>query len=228
MNEAFCVYRDMYYEKGAISSVYLWDLDDGFAGTVLLKKRNFYDNVVTIYIMSGVGLDKQDTDEDQETGDSTSPEPVEVEQPATTEIKGMYVAGWDSMHVFEASDRSRQATYKVTSSLFVHLVSRAYPHMVLSGYTSKQNIYEGIPCDDFSTHAANIGRIVEDIEGKMRAAYQDVSFARCRDIVQELRQLGGGLREKQRQRGIQQELVGLLRMRKPMGAATSTEPPESL
>lgn len=36
-NEAFDVYRDLYYE-GGISSVYFWNLDDGFAGVVLLKK----------------------------------------------------------------------------------------------------------------------------------------------------------------------------------------------
>jgi capping protein beta len=36
-NEAFDVYRDLYYE-GGISSVYFWDIDEGFAGCVLLKK----------------------------------------------------------------------------------------------------------------------------------------------------------------------------------------------
>jgi hypothetical protein len=37
-NEAFDTYRELYYE-GGLSSVYLWDLDDGgFAGVVLLKK----------------------------------------------------------------------------------------------------------------------------------------------------------------------------------------------
>lgn len=39
-NEAFDVYRDLYYE-GGVSSVYLWNLDDGFAGVVLLKKGKF-------------------------------------------------------------------------------------------------------------------------------------------------------------------------------------------
>lgn len=37
MNQAFDVYRGLYFE-GGVSSVYLWDLDDGFAGVVLLKK----------------------------------------------------------------------------------------------------------------------------------------------------------------------------------------------
>lgn len=36
-NESFDVYRDLYYE-GGVSSVYLWDQDDGFAGVALFKK----------------------------------------------------------------------------------------------------------------------------------------------------------------------------------------------
>jgi capping protein beta len=39
-NEAFDVYRELYYE-GGVGSVYFWDLDDGFAGVVLLKKGSF-------------------------------------------------------------------------------------------------------------------------------------------------------------------------------------------
>ncbi|ODQ67514.1 F-actin capping protein, beta subunit [Nadsonia fulvescens var. elongata DSM 6958] len=41
-NDSFDIYRDLYYE-GGISSVYLWDLNDGsssFAGVVLLKKKS--------------------------------------------------------------------------------------------------------------------------------------------------------------------------------------------
>merc|ERR1712002_1433973 len=36
-NQAFDQYRDMYFE-GGVSSVYLWDLDHGFAGVILIKK----------------------------------------------------------------------------------------------------------------------------------------------------------------------------------------------
>jgi len=36
-NYNFNIYRDLYYE-GGVSSAYLWDTDDGFAGVVLLKK----------------------------------------------------------------------------------------------------------------------------------------------------------------------------------------------
>lgn len=36
-NGAFDQYREMYFE-GGVSSVYLWDLDHGFAGVILIKK----------------------------------------------------------------------------------------------------------------------------------------------------------------------------------------------
>lgn len=37
-NEVFDAYRDLYYDNGGVSSVYLWDLDNGFAGCFLVKK----------------------------------------------------------------------------------------------------------------------------------------------------------------------------------------------
>jgi len=37
LNSAFEAYRDLYYD-GGISSVYMWDLDSGFAGVVCIKK----------------------------------------------------------------------------------------------------------------------------------------------------------------------------------------------
>lgn len=54
-NEAFDVYRELYYE-GGVSSVYFWNLDDGFAGVVLLKKgmftfsQGYHFNVLFFYI----------------------------------------------------------------------------------------------------------------------------------------------------------------------------------
>lgn len=39
-NEAFSTYANLYYDSGVISSVYFWDVDDGFAGVVLFKKGN--------------------------------------------------------------------------------------------------------------------------------------------------------------------------------------------
>lgn len=37
-NQAFDTYRELYFE-GGVSSSYLWDLDNGFAGVILIKKN---------------------------------------------------------------------------------------------------------------------------------------------------------------------------------------------
>ena len=50
-NELFDAYRELYFE-GGISSVYLWDLDDGFAGCFLIKKP-IHDNQNNTYVNEG-------------------------------------------------------------------------------------------------------------------------------------------------------------------------------
>ena len=39
--EVVCTDSGYRYYEGGVSSVYFWDLDDGFAGVVLLKKSMF-------------------------------------------------------------------------------------------------------------------------------------------------------------------------------------------
>jgi hypothetical protein len=48
-NAAFDQYREMYFE-GGVSSVYLWDLDHGFAGQYRSLKTVFRIRVITIRI----------------------------------------------------------------------------------------------------------------------------------------------------------------------------------
>lgn len=63
--------------------------------------------------------------------------------------------------------------------------------------------------DDPSAHVANIGRMVEDIELKMRNSLQEVYFGKTQDIVNDLRSLGS-LEESRKQAEIQKELAGRL------------------
>ncbi|KLO17429.1 F-actin capping protein, beta subunit [Schizopora paradoxa] len=183
-NEAFDTYRELYFE-GGVSSVYLWDLDDGgFAGVVVLKK------VLT----------------------STS----------TASPSG----SWDSIHVFEASERGRNAHYKLTSTIMLHLVTKtsskakgAPPaedgnsggtgEIVLSGSMTRQ-VEQDHPLADPSSHITNTGRMVEDQETKMRNLLQDVYFGKTRDVVHDLRSVDD-LENARRQRDLQRELVGLMK-----------------
>ncbi|KAL5258728.1 hypothetical protein ACHWQZ_G009256 [Mnemiopsis leidyi] len=44
LNEAFKIYMDMYYGEEALSSVYVWDIDNGFAAAILFKKMMIGEN----------------------------------------------------------------------------------------------------------------------------------------------------------------------------------------
>ncbi|KAF9004062.1 F-actin capping protein beta subunit [Cyathus striatus] len=146
-NEAFDTYREMYYE-GGVSSVYLWDPEDGrssFAGTVLLKKT----------LTAGTPIDPS--------------------------------GSWDSIHVFEVVERGRQAHYKLTSTVMLHLETaedrkhterkgvegwKREGEVDLSGSLTRQTEQDW-PLQDFNTHVANIGKMIEEMENKMRNLIQE-------------------------------------------------------
>ncbi|KAJ1912818.1 hypothetical protein H4219_005459 [Mycoemilia scoparia] len=169
-NAAFETYKELYF-NGGVSSVYLWDLEDGFAGVVLIKK---------------------------ECNESAN-------------AKG----SWDSIHVVEVLKKGgRLALYKLTSTIMLYTLtdSKTGGSMNLSGSLSNQEIREA-PVDEPSSHIANIGRLIEDAETKMRNKLESVYFGKIRDILNELRSPES--LKFERQKGLlQSELLGQLRPRK--------------
>ncbi|KAK1769984.1 F-actin-capping protein subunit beta [Phialemonium atrogriseum] len=165
-NEAFDIYRELYYE-GGVSSVYFWNLDDGFAGVVLLKKS----------------------------------------APQGGSSQGV----WDSIHVFEASERGRTTNYRLTSTVILSLSSSTTTlgEMDLSGNMTRQ-VEQDMPAESDESHIANIGRLVEDMELKMRNLLQEVYFGKAKDVVGDLRSIGS-LSEGQRERETQREIIGSMR-----------------
>ena len=83
--------------------------------------------------------------------------------------KGKSEGGWDSIHVFEAIDRARTAHYKLTSTVILHLSTEndALGQMDLSGSMTRQ-VEQDMPVHDDSSHIVNVGKLVEDMELKMR------------------------------------------------------------
>ncbi|KAE9984203.1 hypothetical protein EG328_003863 [Venturia inaequalis] len=167
-NEGFDVYRDLYYE-GGISSVYFWDIDDGFAGCVLLKK-------------------------------AVSP---------TSKSSG----SWDSIHVFEAADRTRMSHYKLTSTVILNLgtSTEALGNMDLSGNMVRQ-VESDMPVEDDSSHVINIGKLVEDMELKMRNLLQEVYFGKAKDVVGDLRSIQA-LSEAERDKATHQQMISSMSAR---------------
>ncbi|GAA99817.1 uncharacterized protein L969DRAFT_91758 [Mixia osmundae IAM 14324] len=171
-NDAFDVYRDMYY-GGGLSSVYLWDTDDGFAGVVLLQKA---------YVPS----EKPDN---------------------------LLRSTWDSIHVFEMTDKGRSSTVKLTSTVLLHLVRHdpSVGELELGGSMTRQ-LEQEVTRDSSlpQPHVVCLGRIIEDMEAKMRNLLQEVYFQKSANICNDIRSIQG-LAEGKRRADLQGELVGLLR-----------------
>jgi len=191
-NEAFDTYRELYYE-GGVSSVYLWDPEDpsgagNFAGVVVLKKTM---TPMTTYEPEG---------------------------------------SWDSIHVFETAERGRQAHYKLTSTVMLQLLTRKGTdnddgkgdtdskgleewkregEVSLSGSMTRQTEQDW-PIHDTASHISNIGRMIEEMEIKMRNQLQEVYFGKTRDVVYDLRS-NDDLEKARRQKELQKELVGFIK-----------------
>ncbi|KAL7751709.1 F-actin-capping protein subunit beta [Sorochytrium milnesiophthora] len=167
-NAAFNTYRELYFEGGT-SSVYMWDLEDGFACVVLIKKVS--------------------SENKQSKG------------------------SWDSIHVFEVQDRGRSAHYKLTTSIMLFLVSASEEAgtVNLAGSLTRQ-IEQDCPVDDPFSHIANIGRMVEDHEFKLRDTIKNIYFDKTKTIVNDLRSINS-LTEGKKQAVVQNELFKKLQAR---------------
>jgi len=81
--------------------------------------------------------------------------------------------------------------------------------MDLSGNMTRQ-VEQDLPVDNDDSHIANVGRLVEDMELKMRNLLQEVYFGKAKDVVGDLRSIGS-LSEGARDREAQRELIGSMR-----------------
>lgn len=169
-NSAFDQYREMYFE-GGVSSVYLWDLDHGFAGVILIKK-------------AGDGSKK---------------------------IRGC----WDSIHVVEVQEKSSgsKAHYKLTSTamLWLQTNKESSGMMNLGGSLTRQTEMDSVVTES-NPHIVNIGKMIEDMENKIRHTLNEIYFGKTRDIVHSLRSVSN-LEDKQKQNNLQAELFKNLKAR---------------
>lgn len=142
-------------------------------------------------------------------GHHTTPTPEQTPLIRTASPSGGATQGiWDSIHVFEAIERGRTTHYKLTSTVILTLSdSTAGPDAVdLSGNMTRQ-VEQELPVEADDAHVANVGRLVEDMELKMRNLLQEVYFGKAKDVVGDLRSLGS-LSEGARDREAHREVIG--------------------
>ncbi|KAF2217903.1 hypothetical protein CERZMDRAFT_119551 [Cercospora zeae-maydis SCOH1-5] len=134
-----------------------------------------------------------------------------VSGPAATGGKG----GWDSIHVLEVNEAAtkRSAHYKLTSTVILDLglQSNAVDSLELAGNLTRQtqqdSPLQGLRDAEIEqSHVVNIGRMVEDMETRMRNMLQEVYFGKAKDVVGDLRSIQP-LSEAEKDRAAHREVI---------------------
>jgi capping protein beta len=125
---------------------------------------------------------------------------------------------WDSIHVIEVQERNLKAHYKLTSTVMLWLqTNKAGSGMMnLGGSLMRQKESDGSLND--STHIANIGRMVEEMENQIRHSLNTIYFDKTKSILNSLRSPVDG-EEKSHREALQGELMSVI----PKRQTTSIE-----
>jgi len=128
-----------------------------------------------------------------------------------TKIKGLNAGNWDAIHVIEVKPgQSGKADYKLTSTVMLRV---AVDHNVKGSGTGALNLSGSLTrqrestlnAADSSSHVANMGRMVEEMENQMRDALQTIYFGKTKTVVNGLYKAAGEA-EEQKKRQFQMQL----------------------
>lgn len=118
-------------------------------------------------------------------------------------------SSWDSIHVFEIEIEDvneDKATYRLTSTIILDLSdSKNSNNTYLSGNLTRQT-ERNFTFKDSSSHVANIGSMIEDVETQMRNMLQEVYFGKTKDVLGDIRSLDA-LQQRNADRERQENLI---------------------
>jgi len=126
---------------------------------------------------------------------------------------------WDSIHVVQATENeaSRMVHYKLISTVMLWLETnkKRSGTMNLGGSLTRQ-IELDAQVTENSSHIVNIGRLVEDMENKIRNTLNEIYFGKTNMILNGLRSLSSLSDQKQKE-ALKFDLENALQKRKEMG-----------
>lgn len=160
-NEIFDSYRELYYQ-GGISSVYMWDLEPGFAACFLVKK----DVVDQRFVQNGSW---------------NSIHVIEVQELAEGSAPGS-----------GRNEAKRATYRLTTSVLLAMKVNRPeLGDLTLDGTLTRQ-AERTMEYEDQFSHVSNMGRMIEDMEIDMRSSLDGLYIAKTREVINGMRKLQQG------------------------------------
>lgn len=209
-NEAFDTYRNLYYE-GGVSSVYIWD------------SRGVQEDPAETKQMDGDEGQQQDTSKDgiQDSGLDKFTMAVLIKK-ETEAGDGIRSGAWDAMHIVEVSVgrepsvEAITAEYKLTTTVTLHLdtaVAKLDSFLLAGNITRQSQQRATLGSRAIEEHIPHIGRLVEDMESRMRSSLQEIYFGKTHDLINEIRPVmpAGYLRH---QADLQREMLGRLALKK--------------
>ena len=103
--------------------------------------------------------------------------------------KGQPMKGtWDSIHVVEVDVKKGAANYTLTSTVMLSLETKndSTGKVHLAGSLTRRDEKEQ-PLNAANTHIVNMGRMIEDMEIKLRQTLETIYFGKTQSVCKELR-----------------------------------------
>ncbi|CCX33595.1 F-actin-capping protein subunit beta [Pyronema domesticum] len=184
-NQAFDVYRELYYDRG-VSSVYLWNQENNdFAGVVLFKKS------------VGDGAESKGTWDSIHVFEAKAvPGKAKFSYKLTSTVILNMVSSGETIGEMDLSGNMTRQSGGIFDVYAADLDS------------DREQDRERVDAD----HIANIGKLVEDLELDMRNLLQEVYFGKAKDVVANLRSVQS-LSQANRDRLVHQEMISSMSKR---------------
>jgi len=125
-----------------------------------------------------------------ESGDKGFAAVILIKKTQDQSKKGQPMKGtWDSIHVVDVAEKKDQAKYKLTSTVMLTLETQTEQtgQVSLSGSLTRQEDKD-FPVNEANPHLINIGKMIEDMEIRMRNTIETIYFGKTKDIANLLRQ----------------------------------------
>lgn len=123
---------------------------------------------------------------------------------------------WDSIHVFETTEKdgSRVVHYKLISTVMLWLeTNKLNSGMMNLGGSLTRETESDAQVVDMSSHIANVGKLVEDMENKIRNLLNEIYFGKTNSILNGLRSISS-LSDQKQHEALRTDLVNALQKRR--------------
>jgi capping protein beta len=109
------------------------------------------------------------------------------------QAKSLKKGWWDSIHVFEVTgDKDHYYVYKLTTTVMISMVlsDDKVGNVDLSGLRTQQDS-KRLVVDAESPHIANMGKMLEDMELRIRNAIEGIYIQKTREVINGMRSATG-------------------------------------